>query len=226
MNYRRLLFNTFVQKKQPISIIHLITRRCNARCKHCFIDFNDPLSFEKELSIEEIARLTKTFGDALYSVYISGGEPFLRKDIFEIVSAYCKDTAVESVNIATNGMHTKAIGVFIDKFRAAGLGKRLMISISIDDFEAQHDSNRRAPGLYKNAIASYKLIDSYGDKRIFPAVAITVTSYNYKNVVDVYRSLKTNGLRAFSAILMREQGVVKIIEESSKCSKHMVNSCG
>jgi MoaA/NifB/PqqE/SkfB family radical SAM enzyme len=212
MNYLGLWFNTFVQKKQPISLIHLITRRCNARCKHCFIDFEDPLPPEDELSTEEIARLTKTFGDGLFSVYIAGGEPFLRKDIFEIVSAYCRDTAVDSVNIATNGMHTEAVGRFIERFLAAGLGKRLMLSISIDNFEAQHDSARRAPGLYKKAVATYKLIESFNDKKIIPTVAITVTPYNCANVADVYRFLKTSGIRAFSAILMREQGVVKAIE--------------
>jgi len=219
MNYPALWFNTFVQKRQPISLIHLITRRCNARCNHCFIDFDDPISLEDELSTEEIARLTRTFGDLLFSVYIAGGEPFLRKDIFEIVSAYCKDTAVESVNIATNGMYTEAVGRFIDKFRAAGLEKRLMFSVSIDNFEALHDSNRRAPGLYKNAVATYKLIESYNDKKIIPTVAITVTPYNYRNVVDVYHFLKAGGIRSFTAILMREQGVVKVIEEKRQVLK-------
>jgi MoaA/NifB/PqqE/SkfB family radical SAM enzyme len=219
MNYLGLLVNTFVQKKQPISLIHLITRRCNARCKHCFIDFDAPLPLEDELSTEEITRLTETFGGGLFNIYIAGGEPFLRKDIFEIVAAYCNDTAVESVNIATNGMYTEAVACFIDKFRAAGLGRRLMFSISIDNFEAQHDGDRRVPGLYKRAIATYKLIESYNDKKIIPTVAITVTPYNCMNVAGVYRSLRSSGVRAFSAILMREQGVVKVIEEKRNVLK-------
>jgi len=216
MNHWRLLSNTFVSKKQPISLIHLITRRCNARCRHCFIDFDNPTCVEDELSTEEITRLVKTFGDALFSIYITGGEPFLRRDMFEIVSAYCKETAVGSVNIATNGMYTEAVRAFLDKYCAAGLGKRIMFSISIDNLEALHDANRRAPGLFERAIATYRLIDSYNDDRIIPTVTITVTSHNYKDVVGLYRILKESGVTSFFPILMREQGVVKAIDQKPR----------
>jgi MoaA/NifB/PqqE/SkfB family radical SAM enzyme len=219
MNYASLLLTTFVQKKQPISLIHLITRRCNARCRHCFIDFDAPHPPSDELSTEEIVRLTKTFGDGLFNIYIAGGEPFLRKDIFEIVSAYCDNTSVKSVNIATNGMFTDAVGRFIDSFRAARTGKRLMVSISIDNFEAQHDGDRRSPGLFKSAVATYKLIESYDDEKIIPTVAMTVTPYNHQNVAGAYRFLRSSGIRAFSAILMREQGVVKVIEDKRNVLK-------
>ena len=219
MNYWGLCLNTFVQKKEPISLIHLITRRCNARCKHCFVDFDDQLPLEDELSVEEIARLTRTFGDMLFSVYITGGEPFLRKDIFEIVSAYCRNTSAESINIATNGMYTEAVGCFVDKFRAARFGKRLMFSISIDNFEEAHDRDRRAPGLYRRAVATYKLIESYHDLDIIPTVAITVTPYNRRDVLDAYRFLKTIGIQSFTAILMREQGVSKVIEDKREVLK-------
>lgn len=211
MNICKLCLNIFFRKKQPISLIHLISRRCNARCKHCFIDFNSSLSSEQELSTDEIIRLTRTFGDLLYSVYISGGEPFLRKDIFDIVMAYCQNSEVQSVNIATNGMYTEAIERFLEQFCATNKRKRLMFSISIDNFEELHDKNRNAPGLYKKAVQTYKLIESFKDPEIIPTVAITVTPWNSNNVTDVYRSLRSIGIRGFNAILMREQGVVKSI---------------
>jgi MoaA/NifB/PqqE/SkfB family radical SAM enzyme len=219
MNYLKLFLNTFVSQKEPISLIHLITRRCNARCKHCFIDFDNNQFPENELSVEEIEKLTKTFGKLFFSVYIAGGEPFLRRDIFEIVSTYCKNSTAESINIATNGMFTDAVAAFIDKYHHAGLEKRLMFSISIDNFENLHDANRRVPGLYKKALETYKLIESYNDERMIPVIAITVTSYNYKNVVDVYHFLKKSGIHSFTAILMREQGIVKVIEEKEQVLK-------
>jgi len=216
VNYWRLGLNTVLLKKRPISLIHLVTRRCNARCKHCFIDFEHPLAADDELSTEEIARLTRTFGDELFSVYLTGGEPFLREDMFEIVAAYCRNTAVESVNIATNGTYTEAVGHFLDQFLAAGLGKRLMFSISIDDLADAHDSNRNVPGLYRKAVATYKLIEAYKNIRIIPTVAMTVTSYNYRGIVDAYRSLRASGITSFTAILMREQGVVKAVEQKAE----------
>lgn len=212
MNRLRILFNTFVTKRQPISVIHFLTQRCNARCKHCFIDFDNPDTFKNELTTREIERLTKSFGAELYSVYLTGGEPFLRKDVAEIVFAYCKNTQVGSINIATNGMFTEAVRSFADRFRAARLGKRLMVSISIDNFEELHDLNRRVAGLSKRALATYRMLASYQDPLIVPVIAITVASHNYQNVADVYRSLRAEGIRSFIPILMREQGVVKTIE--------------
>jgi MoaA/NifB/PqqE/SkfB family radical SAM enzyme len=212
MNRLRILYNTFVTKREPISLIHFLTQRCNARCKHCFIDFDNPDTFRDELTTKEIERLTRSFGAELYSVYLTGGEPFLRKDVAEIVFAYCRNTAVGSVNIATNGMFTEAVRTFIDRFRAAGLGKRLMVSISIDNFEELHDQNRRVAGLSKRALATYRLLASYQDPLIVPVIAITVASHNYLNVVDVYRALRADGITSFIPILMREQGVVKSIE--------------
>jgi MoaA/NifB/PqqE/SkfB family radical SAM enzyme len=212
MNRLRILYNTFATKRHPISLIHFLTQRCNARCKHCFIDFDNPATFRDELTTNEIEKLTRSFGDELYSVYLTGGEPFLRKDVFEVVLAYCKNTAVGSMNIATNGMFTDAIRAFVDRFRAAKLGKRLMISISIDNFEEAHDANRKVPGLRKRALESYRLIASYHDPLIVPVIAITVAHHNYMNVLELYRSLRREGITSFIPILMREQGVVKSIE--------------
>jgi MoaA/NifB/PqqE/SkfB family radical SAM enzyme len=216
MNYWRLGLNVFFQKQQPVSLIHFITKRCNARCRHCFIDFDNPSSPDDELSTDEIVRLTKSFGELLFSVYVTGGEPFLRKDIFEIVAAYCENSPAQSINVASNGMYTDAIARFIERFRAAGFHQRLMISISIDDVQDRHDENRRVPGLYEQALASYRLIASHGDPQIVPIVAITVTPYNCENVVTHYRSLRASGLRSFIAILMREQGVVKTVERKQR----------
>jgi MoaA/NifB/PqqE/SkfB family radical SAM enzyme len=216
MNYPRLWSNLFVEKRQPVSLIHFVTERCNARCRHCFVDFDHAIGTEQELSTEEIVRLTKTLGDALFSVYLTGGEPFLRKDLFAIVAAYGQHTAVRSINVATNGMYTDAVRGFIDRYRASGLGQRLMFSISIDDVGERHDANRRVPGLYARALATYRLIAAHDDPRIIPTVAITVTPYNCDVIVDLYRSLRASGVRSFIPILMREQGVVQVVAHKQR----------
>ena len=43
-----LIKNIYFNKKTPISLIHFITNRCNARCSFCFIDFDNPQTFKNE----------------------------------------------------------------------------------------------------------------------------------------------------------------------------------
>ena len=78
--------NILLSKKEPVSVVHFVTNRCNARCSFCFIDFEDPKTFAGELSIEEIDKLTKNLGKSLLNVNMTGGEPFARKDLIDSIN--------------------------------------------------------------------------------------------------------------------------------------------
>ena len=86
----RILNNIYFLKNEPISLVHFITNRCNARCSFCFIDFDNPDTFKGELSLEEIDLLTKNLGKSLLNVNFTGGEPFARKDIIDIAKSYIR----------------------------------------------------------------------------------------------------------------------------------------
>ena len=101
-NISHVLQNIYLKKNEPVSIVHFVTNRCNARCSFCFIDFDDPKTFHNELSLEEIEKLTKSMGKSLLNVNLTGGEPFARKDITEIAKLYIKNTTVQSIYVTTN----------------------------------------------------------------------------------------------------------------------------
>lgn len=214
-----LILNSYFLKKEPVSLIHFVTNRCNARCKHCFIDFDNPEFFKNELNLKEIGKLSKNLGGSLFNVNLTGGEPFLRQDLFEIASLYFKNAKIKSLFITTNGMFTRKIKEFIDKFISSEIKGKLFFSISIDNFEKEHDLNRGVKGLFKKAIETYKLIESYNNRNIIPNVAITVTNYNYDKVLDIYDYLKKEGIRSFTSTIMREEGKIKKIKLEDK-KKH------
>ena len=60
--------NVYFRRSEPISVVHFLTNRCNARCAFCFIDFDNPETFKSELSLDEIETLTKSFGKSLLNV--------------------------------------------------------------------------------------------------------------------------------------------------------------
>ena len=98
-NYFNLVSNTYVLKKYPISLVHFLTNRCNARCSFCFIDFDNPETFKNELTLDEIEKLSKTLGNSIQNINLTGGEPFARKDIKEITEIYFKNTDIQVNNL-------------------------------------------------------------------------------------------------------------------------------
>ena len=63
VNPIRFLKNLYFTQNEPVSLVHFVTNRCNARCSFCFIDFDDDNIFNNELSIQEIEKFTKMAKD-------------------------------------------------------------------------------------------------------------------------------------------------------------------
>jgi radical SAM protein with 4Fe4S-binding SPASM domain len=211
-----LIFNSFFLKKEPISIIHFVTNRCNARCEHCFVDINNQSITKNELSLDEIERMTKTFGKSLFNVNLTGGEPFLRKDMFDIAKSYFTNTNIQSLFITTNGFFTDRIQDFLESYVSSNIKGKVTFQFSIDNFEEEHDKNRKVEGLFRKVLDSYHLVKSYKNVNIMPNICITLAHHNYNNVLKLYTYLKSLGIDSCTATMMREAGVVKKIDADIK----------
>ncbi len=88
----------------PFYLIFFVTSKCNARCKMCFNWRNiDEANSRKELSLEEIDKITLSLSN-LQQLTMSGGEPFLRKELPEICSLFTRNSKVPWITIPTNGL--------------------------------------------------------------------------------------------------------------------------
>src|SRR5262245_21134334 len=88
----------------PVYLIHFVTSQCNARCPHCFIFAPGDRRFSGDaLSFGQIERLTRSIGQTVYNVCLTGGETFLRPDIERICDAYLENTGVQVLQLFTNG---------------------------------------------------------------------------------------------------------------------------
>ena len=83
-----------VTKRMKHMIVH-VTNACNFRCDHCFVDFE---SKKRDLKLDEYKKLGAD-SESLLWLDIGGGEPFLRKDLADIICAF--DSKI--VHIPTNG---------------------------------------------------------------------------------------------------------------------------
>jgi len=175
----------------PLSIAIELTYRCNLKCEMCYQrkqieNRNDQLSEEMQLdSIKKIIDQTPPFCVVIFS----GGEPFVRKDILDILSYTSKKRFC----------HVVSNGTFITTDVARSLVKSNLLSlgISIDGSPEIHDSIRGVPGSFDKSIAVIKRVkeirDSVGKKRPLINMKTTVSQKNYSQLENIYELANENG---------------------------------
>jgi radical SAM protein with 4Fe4S-binding SPASM domain len=132
-----------------------ITWRCNERCVHCYLDHEG----KDEMSTAEIKDVIRQLADAgTFFLTISGGEPLLRRDCFEILE-YARALRF-NVKLKTNAVmigHKQA-----DRIRELGLEK---VQVSIYSHRPEvHDAITKMPGSLKRSIDAIRRLTAHGVK--------------------------------------------------------------
>ncbi len=175
--------------KKPIYLIFFVTSKCNSKCNHCFFskELNNPIL---DLSLEEIDGFSKELGKLLWLDF-SGGEPFLRKDLFEVFKIFVKNNKVENVSIPTNGILTEKIHSDILKMLQYNKIKNLTINLSLEGPKTIHNKIRGID-CYNKVIETYKKLIVL--KKEYPSLSIMVstviTNENYKILEEFHKELK------------------------------------
>jgi MoaA/NifB/PqqE/SkfB family radical SAM enzyme len=119
---------SFIGKKSPLYVQFYITSRCNLACEQCNIIYSDAKHQEMNISqINKVAYNLKKIGVNI--VLLIGGEPFVRKDIDQIVKAFTNKNI--HVRMQTNGIATEQ--QLVNCVNAGGKD----ISISLDTLEPE-----------------------------------------------------------------------------------------
>jgi len=95
-------------------LIFYVTNRCNFQCKFCFYyeEIEKGLKPD-EMTLEEIARLTRRLGPLL-QLSLTGGEPFLRQDLAEITRLFVEDCSARYITIPTNAWLTDSMVKYLE----------------------------------------------------------------------------------------------------------------
>ncbi|MAG47623.1 hypothetical protein CL617_03380 [archaeon] len=137
----------------PKLINLFITDRCNLYCSHCFYaaHLNKPVN---ELDLKKYEKLFASMKNPIKTVVMTGGEPFLRADIIDIIKILDK-YKTEKVNIPTNATMPKVV---YNKVREVldTINIDVNIQVSIDGPEKMHDEIRGMKGSYKRCIEAIK----------------------------------------------------------------------
>lgn len=208
-----LAVNVHVTRRHPVSLVHFVTRRCNARCSFCFIDFDHPNPKRRELTVDEVDRLTRTVGPRLSNVNLTGGEPFLRNDLIDIARSYYRNTPVRSIYITSNGAFPDRVEAFARTVATEFPDRLLIVSLSVDAFPEDHDRIRKVPGLFDKVMETYGALRRVGGN-VMANIGVTVSHENHHIVDALYDELVgARGVRAVTAIIVRDEGVFEVPAE-------------
>ncbi|MBQ5755469.1 MAG: radical SAM protein, partial [Oscillospiraceae bacterium] len=149
----------------------IVTYRCNAKCNMCDC-WKDPSRPEDEIQMDVIKKLPE-----MAFTNITGGEPFIRKDLPEIVEELYKKS--DRIVISTNGYFTDRIIELCKKFPKLG------IRISIEGMQATNDAIRRLPDGWTRGYETLKTLVEMGHPDV--GFGMTVQDMNCEDLVPLYK---------------------------------------
>ncbi|MBF0521958.1 MAG: radical SAM protein [Candidatus Omnitrophica bacterium] len=188
---------------KPRIIFWETTNRCNLKCGYCRMS---PKKAKKDLTTAEafktIDAIKKNFGAPI--LVLSGGEPLLREDIFDIISHAVK--AGLRVALATNGVLLGEKEAWA--LKANGI-TRVSLSLDASD-EKSHDASRGVPGAFKKTQEAAGILKAQG---IQFQINFTVTKLNVQELSSVEKLAKDLGAVAVHYFVLVPVGCGKEIQE-------------
>jgi MoaA/NifB/PqqE/SkfB family radical SAM enzyme len=159
----------------------------------------------KELSLPEIEMISKNMNN-FFILNITGGEPFIRNDVEDIVNIFYRINHIQLVTIATNGFFTEKIVNSIKNMRQLCPKLKIIVTVSMDDMKENYDKLRGVKGAYEKAVETIKELKKIPEIQV--GIICTYTKYNEDAVFDVYQYCMYN--------LKVDSFVMPIIRKPSK----------
>ena len=196
------------RKGTPLTMSFLVTNRCNLCCKHCFYHYNFLKSSQKspqELTIDEYIKISNSMENFMKGIF-SGGEPFLREDLYEIIYLFQKKNKVLWCSSSTNGQNAEKIIFQVDKIVSRNPYHHFSLALSLDGFQEYHDLIRGS-GTFQKAINTWHelchVCKLYKNLEIY--ICPTINSIN-KNIMPKFIDWCVDELKpAFVSLLKIRQ---------------------
>lgn len=163
----------------------IVTYRCNARCTMCS-RYKAPSRPDEELSLDTIEKLPR-----MYFTNITGGEPFVRTDLKDIVRELYKKS--DRIVISTNGYFTDRIMDLCEEFPEVG------IRVSIEGLQQTNDEIRGLPDGFNRGYETLKRLVKAGHPDV--GFGMTVQDRNASDLVPLYKLSDELGMEFATASL-------------------------
>ena len=155
------------------SLILFVTNACNLSCGFCC--YADNLNRSKDISFEDMVKISRSLGK-FRALLISGGEPFIRQDLDQLLLTFVRYNEISSIYIPTNGWFLDKTERICRSFLEENHEVMLTLSFSVDGLEETHDAIRAKgkKGSFQNLCKTIRHLSPWREK--YPNLRLRVNS--------------------------------------------------
>ncbi|MGE5140228.1 MAG: radical SAM/SPASM domain-containing protein [Rudaea sp.] len=172
----------------PFSLVISISFRCNSKCRTCDV-WRKP---NDDLSLEEWTTVFSKIGKGPIYMTFTGGEPFLRRDLPDMVLAAYRNCRPEYITIPTNGILTPRILEGVERICAGAPGSQIGINLSLDGVGQEHDEIRQVPGNWDRALQTWSGLKALQKKHknLVLTIHTVISRFNIGRARAIYDGLQ------------------------------------
>jgi MoaA/NifB/PqqE/SkfB family radical SAM enzyme len=179
-----------IQPQMPYKLALSLTNECDCKCQNCQVWKTyevEPELKKSELSTAQIEALFQKNGRHFFWIGLTGGEPFLRRDLVEIVRSsvvHCPNLLL--LSIVTTGVATEQILEKVTAILEFAPRLKFYVTVSIDGEKTVHEKNRRVKGGFSQSVRTIELLDQLSRKhrQLQVRIETTLSQQNFEKLDD------------------------------------------
>lgn len=200
-----MAYHGFIPAPRPITLTFSVTNICQSKCKTCQIWRIYPEKHQNagnELKADEIRKIFKSIG-RIYFFNLSGGEPFLRKDLPEIVEAAVDYLKPAIIHAPTNALapdkivdHTRTI---LEMLAGRGLETPFTVKPSLDGIGRLHDEIRGVEGNWERLLETVEYLQDLEKEysNFHLEIGTVVSNFNKNHLDEIEDYVHSMGIQSY-----------------------------
>jgi MoaA/NifB/PqqE/SkfB family radical SAM enzyme len=200
-------------------LFYFVTSACNARCAFCFnLDNVENWKNRKagELTLAEVQHIARNLKRLPY-LNLSGGEPFIRPDLPDVIEAFYVNCRTQWVTIPTNASLTTRVVDLTQEILTRCPSLFLTIQVSIDGLGQTHDQSRKISGGFDAMVRTLETLARlrkwYPNLRL--QIATAFDDFNVEQMPEIIRFCRER--------LAYDQQMFYLIRDGGKLVTHSKN---
>ncbi len=204
LNYR-LARTGIVRPAMPITLTFSVTAACQSRCRTCGIGDRflcDTNRSDLDLRLEEIDAIFRGIGH-VYFFNVSGGEPFLREDLPQIIESACVHLKPGIIHIPTNALMPERIekctAEMLEIISSHDRNIQLTVKPSIDGVGSLHDEIRGVKGNFEKLIDTVRRLKKLESRsgNFHLELGTVVSVYNMDHLDEIEDFVHSLGVQSY-----------------------------